>query len=93
VAEKWMQRVREQMERKGTTGALRRTAKRMGLIKGDEPLSESDLDKLEAKARKTGNTTLLRRVNLARVFKKARRPHGSGPFTDEEIARGYRLIR
>lgn len=51
-------------------GALRRTAKRMGLIKGNEKLSASDLDTMEAKARKTGNTKLLRRVNLARTLKK-----------------------
>lgn len=51
-------------------GALRATAKRMGLIKGDEKLSASDLAKLRAHAKKTGNTTLLRRVNLARTLKK-----------------------
>jgi hypothetical protein len=42
----------------------------MGLIKGDEKLSASDLATLESKARKTGNTTLLRRVNLARTLKR-----------------------
>jgi hypothetical protein len=51
-------------------GALRRTAKRMGLIKGDEKLSESDLNKLASRARKTGDTTLMRRVNLARTLRK-----------------------
>jgi len=51
-------------------GALRRTAKRMGLIKGDEKLSESDLSKLASRARKTGDTTLMRRVNLARTLRK-----------------------
>lgn len=70
MAQKWMQKVRESMERKGTVGALRRTAQRMGLIKGDEPLSQSDLAALERRAEETGNTTLKRRVNLARVFKR-----------------------
>jgi hypothetical protein len=51
-------------------GALRRTAKRMGLIKGDEKLSETDLNKLASRARKTGDTTLMRRVNLARTLRK-----------------------
>jgi hypothetical protein len=51
-------------------GALRRTAKRMGLIKGDEKLSETDLNKLASRARKTGDTTLMRRVNLARTLRR-----------------------
>ena len=51
-------------------GALRRTAKRMGLIKGDEKLSETDLNKLASRARKTGDTTLMRKVNLARTLRK-----------------------
>jgi hypothetical protein len=51
-------------------GALRRTAKRMGLIKGDEKLSETDLNKLASRAGKTGDTTLMRRVNLARTLRK-----------------------
>jgi len=50
--------------------ALRRTAKRMGLIKGDEKLSETDLNKLASRARKTGDTTLMRKVNLARTLRK-----------------------
>lgn len=51
-------------------GALRATARRMGLIKGDEKLTQSDLDRLESRARKAGDTTLLRRVNLARTLKR-----------------------
>lgn len=51
-------------------GALRAAAKRRGLLKGDEPLSESDLDRLESAARASGDTTLLRRVNLARTLRK-----------------------
>lgn len=61
---RWIQSAIEQ------PGALRRTAKRMGLIKGNEPLSQSDLDTMASKARKTGNTKLLRRVNLARTLKR-----------------------
>lgn len=73
MAKKWMQKVKAEMERKGTTGALREQAKRRGLIKDDEPLSASDLDRLEAEARREGDTKLLRRVNLARVFKREHR--------------------
>lgn len=53
-------------------GALRRSAKRMGLVKGNEPLSTSDLQALQNKAKKTGNTTLLRRVNLAKTLRRLR---------------------
>ena len=62
--DRWIQRVIR------NPGALRRTAKRMGLIKGDEKLSETDLNKLASRARKTGDTTLMRRVNLARTLRK-----------------------
>ncbi len=54
-------------------GALRATAKRMGLIKDDEPLSASDLEILARRAKKTGNTRLLRQVNLARTLKRMHR--------------------
>lgn len=53
-------------------GALRATAKRQGLIKGDEKLSLSDLAKLDRRAKRTGNTTLKRRVNLARTLRRLR---------------------
>lgn len=54
-------------------GALRRTARRLGLLRGkNDKLSKSDLDKLESHARKTGNTRLLRQVNLARTLRKLR---------------------
>jgi hypothetical protein len=46
-------------------GALRATAKEMGLIHDDEPLSESDLRALEAK----GGVTA-RRARLARTLKR-----------------------
>jgi len=51
-------------------GALTRTAKRLGLLKGDETLSVSDLAKLMAHANKTGNTRLKRQVNLARTLRR-----------------------
>jgi hypothetical protein len=47
-------------------GALRAKAKRRGLVKGDEPLSQSDLSKLAA----TGGTRTKRQVALARTLKK-----------------------
>ena len=50
-------------------GFLRAAAKRRGLLKGDETLTASDLATLEADARKTGNTHLLRAVILARRMK------------------------
>lgn len=55
-------------------GALRSTAKRMGLLEDEEDvLSASDLSKLASKAKKSDNLTLLRRVNLARTLSKLRR--------------------
>ena len=54
-------------------GALRAVAKRDKLIKGDEKLSGSDLNKLGAKAKKGKNLLLMRRVNLAKVFAKMRK--------------------
>ena len=55
-------------------GALRETARRMGLLKGkDDKLSEADLDRMERAARRSGNVKLLRRVLLARTLRKMRR--------------------
>ena len=54
-------------------GALRATAKRLGVLKEGETLSATDLDELEARARKTGNKKLLRRVLFARTLKKVRK--------------------
>ncbi len=50
-------------------GALRATAKREGLVKGDQPISLSALGKMKSEASKTGNTTLAKRVNLAKTLK------------------------
>lgn len=45
-------------------GSLRATAKRKGLVKGDEPLSKTDLDKLEDMGGKTA-----KRARLAQTLK------------------------
>jgi hypothetical protein len=54
-------------------GALRATAARMGLVRGNEPLSQSDLATLAAHAKRTDNLTLLRRVRLAQTLRTFRR--------------------
>ena len=54
-------------------GALRAEAKKEKLIKGDEKLSAADLKKLGAKAKKSKNALLMKRVNLAKVFAKMRK--------------------
>ena len=45
----------------------------MKLIKGDELLSSKDLDELKSKAKKSNNALLMRRVNLAKTFKKMKK--------------------
>ena len=54
-------------------GALRAIAKKDKLIKGDEKLSASDLNKLGSKAKKSGNSLLAKRVSLAKTFAKMRK--------------------
>lgn len=56
-------------------GALRAAARRRGLLKGsDDTLSLSDTAKLQAAARRSGNTRLLRQANLAEtLIKRSRR--------------------
>ena len=54
-------------------GAFRAVAKKDKLIKGDEKLSASDLNKLGAKAKKSGNSLLAKRVSLAKTFAKMRK--------------------
>lgn len=49
-------------------GSLRTTAKRKGLVKGDEPLSKTDLEKLEDMGGKTA-----KRAKLARTLKGLRK--------------------
>ena len=54
-------------------GALRAVAAKEGLIKGDQKLSSSDLSKLGAQAKKSGNSLLAKRVSLAKTFAKMRK--------------------
>ena len=58
MAKKWIQGAIKK------PGALRATAKRAGMVEGKEKLSESDLGRLSAKAK---------RVNLARTLRKLRK--------------------
>ena len=67
MSDNWMQNAVKK------PGALRATAKRLGFIKGDQKLSASVLNKLEAYARKTNNKKLLKRVILAKTFAKYRK--------------------
>lgn len=62
MAKKWIQGAIKK------PGALRASAKRMGYIKGDEKLSESDLNAMLAKAKASGNTKLMRRVLFAKTM-------------------------
>jgi len=58
-------------------GALRSIARRMKLIKNSkQKLSNKDLSIMAKKAKKTGNTLLAKRVNLAKTFKKMNRARG-----------------
>jgi len=65
MTKKWMQDATAHMKK----GALRATAKRDGLVKGDEKLSAADLDKLA----KSKNPTTRKRAALAKTFAKARK--------------------
>jgi hypothetical protein len=49
-------------------GSLRATAKRKGLVKGDEPLSKTDLEKLEDMGGKTA-----KRARLAKTLKSLKK--------------------
>lgn len=62
VKKKWIQ---EALSGGDNKGALRRTAKRKGLLKGDENLSATDLKKLQ----KMGGTTA-KRAHLAETLRK-----------------------
>jgi len=54
-------------------GALRNKASKAGLLKKGEKLSSSDLSKLSAKAKKTGDKKTLKQVNLAKTLGKLRK--------------------
>tara|TARA_B100000029_G_scaffold52851_1_gene47957 strand:+ start:1802 stop:2332 length:531 start_codon:yes stop_codon:yes gene_type:complete len=71
-------------------GALRATAKREGLIEGDEKLSGADLSKLAAQAAKTDNKKLAQRVNLAKTFAKMRKS-GGGPIEEQDMPESWWL--
>ena len=59
-------------------GALRATAKRLGLIHGDEPITGAVLDKLEDYAESKNNPTLKRRVAFARQLARLRKRRHKG---------------
>jgi len=61
VKNKWIQ----EALKNDNQGALRRTAKRKGLLRGDENLSKSDLDKLQKMGGKTA-----KRAHLAETLRK-----------------------
>ena len=63
MAKNWMQDAVKK------PGALRAAAKREGLIRGKEKLSQADLNKLA----KSENPTTRKRAALAETFKKARK--------------------
>lgn len=65
---KWMSALRERMEKKGTTGALREAAMKMGLLKGKgDTLSMKDLSRMEAH----GSAMMKKRVMAAHNMMKA----------------------
>lgn len=55
-------------------GSLREAAARRGLIKGEEKMTQRDLFSMGKSAKKSGDTTMMRRVNLAKTLAKLR--HG-----------------
>ena len=58
-------------------GAFRAIALKMKLLKNSkDKLSNKDLAAMLKKAKKTGNTLLTKRVNLAKTFKKMNRARG-----------------
>lgn len=61
MAKKWMQGL------KLKSGSLRATAKRRGMIEGNEKLTASDLETLS----KSKNPLTRKRANLAKTFRKA----------------------
>lgn len=64
---KWIQKARQRMESQGTTGSLRSRAQRMGLLSGKgDTLTDADLDRLSAVAKRRGDGELAKKVNFAR---------------------------
>lgn len=71
MADQWIGKARASMKRRGTVGALRKTASSKGLLSGKgDTLTEKDLSTLAATAKRTGNKELARRVNFARNVRK-----------------------
>lgn len=66
MAKRWIQKAVNPR----TKGVLRAKAKRRGLIKGTESMSESDLDRLHAEAKRRGDTKTMRQVQFARNVRK-----------------------
>jgi hypothetical protein len=67
MAEKWIGPMTEKMKRKGTTGSLRAIAAKSGLLKGKgDTLTSQDLSILAARAKRTNDTKLLRKVVAAK---------------------------
>jgi len=64
--ELWLQEAKERMERKGTVGAFTAYCKR----KGYKGVTQACINEAKEEARKTGNTTLLRRAIFAENVKK-----------------------
>ena len=64
--ELWLQEARERMERKGTVGAFTAYCKR----KGYKGVTQACINEAKREAKKTGNTTLLRRAIFAENVKK-----------------------
>ncbi len=64
--EKWIQAARTKMEKKGTIGSLREKAG----VSGEKTIPESKLDQLKARAKKTGNTDLMQKVQFAKNVRK-----------------------
>ena len=66
MAKKWAQKAVKKMEQKGTKGALHR---QLGVPEG-EKIGQAKLAAAAARAKRTGNTTLARRVGFARNINK-----------------------
>ncbi len=66
---KWLQKARARMERKGTVGAFTAYCKR----KGYSGVTQACINEAKREAKKTGNTTLLKRAIFAQNVKKIAR--------------------
>jgi hypothetical protein len=62
----WIGPARERMEKKGTVGALH---KQLGVASGDK-IPSGKLSAAKARAKRTGNTQLMRRVTFAQNVRK-----------------------